>query len=731
MSALQQSTIQLPSADENTQPMAAMEVVVGSDPAIALPAIVLADFAAKSQRLPSLQKTIHNSPALLGGASVRLTSDEDESFVDDAAIDYLTFITRDTDSDGPENASSTKWITKRSTFGAKSYHVLNKALAELDLHLTLRTYIAGFRIAAADLAVWATLRANHRALSLVKKFHRNVLRWYEHVEYSAPWVSEALAFMTNSANDRTKEKADASARGAGYEIDLPQIKGPMVTRFPPEPSGYLHVGHAKAALLNDFFAHQKPGGTLICRFDDTNPSNESMEFQNAIIDDLRLMGVIPDKTSFSSDYFQVMYDYAIQLINDGKAFADDSELGKGDEDRKNRLPSKRRGLSVQQTLAKFAEMKAGSEQGQRWCLRAKIVYDSPNGTLRDPVIYRCNLTPHHRTGTAWKIYPTYDFCAPILDSLEGVTLALRTNEFRDRNAQYEWFQDALGLRKVDIWDFSRINFIRTVLSKRKLTKIVNGGTVGGWDDPRMPTIRGIVRRGMTVQALRKFILQQGPSRNVLNLEWGALWALNKKYVDPICSRHTAVVAKDTVTCTLLGIDEPSMVTKPKYHKNLDLGTKKIVLDRTILIEQVDALDLAIGEEITLMNWGNAFVRGITRIDDSSPIKAMTLELNLGGDVKKTKKITWLAAAADNLVPVDLVSFDYLITKNKLEKTDKIEDFLAPKTEFREQAFADCNVSDLKPGAMVQFERKGYFVLDGRHPQDSSRLVFFDIPSGKS
>lgn len=583
--------------------------------------------------------------------------------------------------------------------------------------------------------VWATLRSNHIALSVAKKSYKNVLRWYEYVEYSAAWMSDAIAAIASPPSNETKEGADtlakgASYKGASYEIDLPQMDQPMVTRFPPEPSGYLHIGHAKAALLNDYFAHQKPGGTLICRFDDTNPTNESIEFQDAIIHDLKSMGIVCEKTSFSSDYFHIMYEYAIQLIKDGKAFADDSELGKGDEDRRNRLPSKRRGLSIEETLAHFKEMKSGSEQGQRWCLRARIAYDSPNGTLRDPVIYRCNMMPHHRTGTTWKIYPTYDFCAPILDSVEGVTLALRTNEYRDRNVQYEWFQDALRLRKVDIWDFSRMNFIRTVLSKRKLTKIVNEGKVWGWDDPRMPTIRGITRRGMTMHAFREFILKQGPSRNVLNLEWGAFWALNKKYIDPSCPRHTALIAKDAVRCTVAGIDEPGTLMKPRYHKNPELGMKKVMTAESILLEQVDATELTVGEEITLMNWGNAFVRNVIKKDAEGPVTEVAFELHLEGDVKKTKKVTWLAAVPDNLVPVDVVSFDYLITKNKLEKSDSIEDCLTPKTEFRDQAYADCNVADLEPGAMIQFERKGYYILDHLQSAEGKRLVFFDIPSGK-
>jgi glutamyl-tRNA synthetase len=494
----------------------------------------------------------------------------------------------------------------------------------------------------------------------------------------------------------------------------------------------LHIGHAKAALLNDYFAHKHIGGTLICRFDDTNPSKESMEFEDAILYDMKLVEIIPEKISHSSDYFQEMYEFALKLIRAGQAFADDSELGKGDESRKNRLPSKRRDLSIEETLEHFAEMKTGSEEGRRWCLRARIAYDSPNGTLRDPVIYRYNLVPHHRTGTEWKIYPTYDFCAPILDAIEGVTVALRTNEYRDRNVQYEWMQNALGLRNVPIWDFSRFNLIRTVLSKRKLTKIVNEGKVWGWDDPRMPTIRGILRRGLVIPALREFILKQGPSRNILNLEWGALWAMNKKYIDPIAPRHTAILQEQVVYCQVSGISGSEVATKPKHGKIVELGSKKVVFDKVIVLEQADAQTFQQDEEITLMNWGNAYVRSITKDAEGKVITTMDLELHLEGDVKKTKKVTWLAAVNTNLVPVDLVSFDYLITKDKLEKEDTLESFLTPVTEFRKHAFADCNMMDLPQGAIVQFERKGFYKLDVPYNgDDGSRMVFFDIPSGKS
>ena len=575
--------------------------------------------------------------------------------------------------------------------------------------------------------MWATIRGNRVASNAVKKGTLNLARWYSYIESTNPWINDIYLELVSSD---FKRKQAASAAGASYEIDLPNVDGPVVTRFPPEPSGFLHIGHAKAALLNDYFAHKKSGGTLICRFDDTNPSKESMEFQDAILHDMKLIDIIPEKTSYSSDYFQEMYELAIKLIKDGKAFADDSELGKGDEDRKNRLPSKRRDLSVEDTLARFEDMKAGTEEGLRWCLRARIAYDSPNGTLRDPVIYRCNLMPHHRTGTKWKIYPTYDFCAPILDSVEGITVALRTNEYRDRNVQYEWMQEALGLRKVTIWDFSRMNFIRTVLSKRKLTRIVNEGKVRGWDDPRMPTIRGILRRGMTVQALREFVLKQGPSRNVLNLEWGAFWALNKKYIDTEAPRFTAIDERHSVRCYVSGIDAPSVEDKPRHAKNAKLGTKKIQYDKEILIEQADAQTFEQDEEITLMNWGNAFVRKITKDSSDKEVTGLDLELHLQGDFKKTKKkITWLAAQPDNMVPIDHITFDYLITKDKLEKEDTLEACLTPQTEFRVSAFADCNVKTLKVGDIVQLDRKGYFRVDRGHGE-GERMVFFNIPSGK-
>jgi glutamyl-tRNA synthetase len=242
---------------------------------------------------------------------------------------------------------------------------------------------------------------------------------------------------------------------------------------------------------------------------------------------------------------------------------------------------------------------------------------------------------------------------------------------------------------------------------------------------------------MTVPALREFILRQGPSRNILNLEWGALWALNKKYIDPEAARHTTLVQEDVVTCYVTGIDSSTVTTKPKYIKNLELGLKKVVHDKTIFLKQADAQSLAENEEVTLMNWGNAYARRISRSEEldgtgKHKVTGIDFELHLEGDVKKTKKISWLASVSSNLIPVDLVSFNYLITKDKPEKEDILEDFLEPNTEFRTQAFADCNVTELSRGAIIHFERKGYYKLDVEYKSDGGpRMVFFDVPSGKA
>jgi glutamyl-tRNA synthetase len=347
------------------------------------------------------------------------------------------------------------------------------------------------------------------------------------------------------------------------------------------------------------------------------------------------------------------------MIKEGHAYADDTPQEKMRDERMKGIASECREKCAEESLAIFEEMKEGTEKGQTFCIRAKMSVDNPNKAMRDPVIYRCNVEdPHHRTGTTWKMYPTYDFACPIIDAHEGVTHALRTTEYADRNAQYQWFLDTMKLRQVHMWDFARMNFIRTFLSKRKLTKLVESGKVWGWDDPRMPTIRGVRRRGMTIAALRDFILKQGPSRNIVVMDWTNFWAANKKVIDPIAPRHTAVEEEHAVKATVInGPAEPYTEGKPKHAKNAAVGLKKVVYSKDLIFDQEDAKSFKVDEEITLMNWGNAFVRKIE--GDGTVVAHLELELHLDGDVKATeKKVTWLSTAQD-LVKADLYDFDYL------------------------------------------------------------------------
>jgi glutamyl-tRNA synthetase len=636
----------------------------------------------------------------------------------------------------PEVEKSQEWVKfALDKLYIKNFKELTGHLEKLDAHLNLRSFVVGYNYSLADITIWSVLRANALMGSVIKNgVYANLSRWYNLLSENKIFEG-SVDTMIKSVNDLRKSAKTAKNGGkkethkASFEIDLPGAEvGKVVTRFPPEPSGYLHIGHAKAAILNEYFAHAFKG-KLIIRFDDTNPSKEKTEFEDSIIEDLALLGVKGDVVSHSSDYFDIMYDLAVKMIKEGKAYCDDTPLEKMREERMVGDASARRERSVEENLKIFTEdMKNGTEEGLKNCVRAKIDYTALNKTLRDPVIYRTNLTPHHRSGTTWKIYPTYDFCAPVVDSLEGVTHALRTNEYRDRNAQYDWIINALGLRPVHIWDFARVNFVRTLLSKRKLQWFVDNKHVSNWDDPRFPTVRGVRRRGMTVEGLRNFIIAQGPSRNIINLDWSVIWALNKKVIDPVAPRFTAIDTENFVPVKLLnGPAEDYSEEKPKHKKNPDVGMKTVVYSSNVLIDQVDAEGLEPNEEITFMDWGNVIISKVNKEGDI--VKSVEANLHLEGDFRKTsKKITWLADTKDK-IEVEIMDFDHLITKDKLEEGDEFENFLTPETEFHSKFIADANVAKLKEGDVIQFERKGYYRVDQPHSA-TKPAVLFTIPDGK-
>ena len=622
-------------------------------------------------------------------------------------------------------------------------NILRDCADKLDLFPLLTT---SFSPTLPNMSDAAEPTADKAALKKAEKERAKAERKAKAKEHKAAaatnGAAEQLAATSlEAAGSAATPPTKAKKQGANYNIGLKGTENGIVTRFPPEPSGYLHIGHAKAACLNDFFAHKYVGddgnvikGKLILRFDDTNPELEKEEFQDAIKVDLAKLEITPDAITYTSDYFQVLYEYCKQMIQSGFAYADDTEQENMKKERWDGVASARRDMSIEDSLARFEEMKTGSEEGQRWVIRAKISVDSSNRALRDPTIYRVNITPHHRTGRTWKIYPIYHFAVPIVDSIEGVTHALRTIEYRDWNAMYEWTLKVLKLRKVYIWDFSRLNFIRTLLSKRKLKYLVDKGAVSGWDDPRFPTVRGILRRGLTVPALHEFMISQGPSKNITLMDWTILWTMNKRMIDHVAPRNTAIATKKAVTCHVRGAkDEPYTEDRPKHPKNAEVGMKKVFFSNFILLEQDDAKTFAKDEEITLMSWGNAFVRNI--VHEGDDVSQIELELHLEGDFKKTdKKVTWLSRG-QKLVDVVLVEYDYLLKEDKLPELaeeDKAdwEKFLTPETEFKTEAVADCHVGDVKADEIIQLERKGFFRCDKAATGDSP-AIFFEIPSGKS
>ncbi|KAG2184829.1 hypothetical protein INT43_000742 [Umbelopsis isabellina] len=611
---------------------------------------------------------------------------------------------------------------------SNDFKALDGAYKKLNKHLTLRSYISGYQPTAADFIIWGSLKGSP-IFSKIYKSKKESLgdylpRWYEHIS-SLPITHDASNLLQKSQ----ETKAKSSDQGK-LEIGLENADmGKVVTRFPPEPSGYLHIGHAKAALLNQYFAEQYKG-KLILRFDDTNPSKEKVEFEESIKEDLALIGFPSKIVTHTSDYFDQLYEYAIQIIKSGKAYVDDTDQATMRDQRMNGVPSKSRDLTVEENLKRFEEMKNATEFGMKCCLRAKISVDDLNKAMRDPVIYRVNVTPHHFTGDKYKVYPTYDFACPIVDSIEGVTHALRTNEYRDRNPQYYWMLDALNLRKPTIWDFSRINFVYTLLSKRKLQWFVDQGFVTGWDDPRFPTVRGIRRRGMTIEALKQYIIMQGASQNILTLEWDKLWALNKKIIDPVAPRHTAIVKENVVKCKVIGApSKPVIEDKPKHKKNPELGNKQTTFSDIILMEQDDVSTFEVNEEITLMDWGNAFVRDIKK-DENGNVSSAELELHLEGDFKKTKKkVTWLSYG-DEVADIILLDHDYLLTKKKLEEDDEVIDFVTPVSEFKTPSYADANVKNLKHGDIIQLERKGFYIVDAV-ATGSAPAQLIHIPDGKA
>ncbi|XP_063159677.1 bifunctional glutamate/proline--tRNA ligase isoform X2 [Candoia aspera] len=586
------------------------------------------------------------------------------------------------------------------------------AIQELNNSLSLRTYLVGNCLSLADFSVWAALKGNNiwQEQLLQSNGPVHVKRWYKFLEAQNSFQSVDSKWTAGDAVPKTNVTTEKK-QDVGKFVDLPGAEmGKVIVRFPPEASGYLHIGHAKAALLNQHYQVNFKG-KLIMRFDDTNPEKEKEDFEKVILEDVAMLHIKPDQFTYTSDHFEKIMKYAEKLIHEGKAYVDDTPAEQMKMEREQRIESKHRNNSVEKNLHMWEEMKKGTEYGQTCCLRAKIDMNSNNGCMRDPTLYRCKNQPHPRTGNKYNIYPTYDFACPIVDSVEGVTHALRTTEYHDRDEQFYWIIQALEIRKPYIWEYSRLNLNNTVLSKRKLTWFVNEGLVDGWDDPRFPTVRGVLRRGMTVEGLKQFIAAQGSSRSVVNMEWDKIWSFNKKVIDPVAPRYTALLKDEIVTVNIPGAQE-EMKEVAKHPKNAEVGLKPVWYSPKVLVEGADAETLTEGEMVTFINWGNIIITKIHK-NFTGKITSIDAKLNLENkDYKKTTKITWLAeTSCASLTPTICVNYEHLITKPVLGKEEDFKQYINRNSKQEELMLGDPCLKDLKKGDIIQLQRRGFYICD--------------------
>uniref|UniRef100_A0A8D0AHV2 Bifunctional glutamate/proline--tRNA ligase n=1 Tax=Sander lucioperca TaxID=283035 RepID=A0A8D0AHV2_SANLU len=607
---------------------------------------------------------------------------------------------------------------------------LSVALGDLDKALSLRTFLVGHALTLADLSVWAALKGQEwpsqgRAFS-------HVNRWFSFLSSQVPFTAVGNKYASKNAPiSKSNVSSDEKKQDVGKFVELPGAEmGKVVVRFPPEASGYLHIGHAKAALLNQHYQVTFKG-KLIMRFDDTNPEKEKEDFEKVILEDVSMLQIHPDQFTYTSDHFATIMRFGEQLLAEGKAYIDNTPPEQMKQEREQRTESKCRNNTVEQNMKMWAEMKAGTESGQTCCMRAKIDMNSNNGCMRDPTLYRCKTTPHPRTGNTHKVYPTYDFACPIVDSLEGVTHALRTTEYHDRDEQFYWIIEALGLRKPYIWEYARLNLNNTVLSKRKLTWFVDQGYVDGWDDPRFPTVRGVLRRGMTVEGLKQFIAAQGGSRSVVNMEWDKIWAFNKKVHFSPFSSHIKTESHSVVPQLSLSTHARAEVLSVSMQ-NTEVGMKKVWYGPRVLVEGADAETFSEGEMVTFINWGNLIITKINKY-----VQSMEARLNLENkDFKKTTKITWLADTnSAPLLPTICITYQPLISKAVLTKDDDFKEHINKNSKLEEKMLGDPCLKDLKKGDIIQLQRRGFYVCDQPYEPVSpnsckeSPCVLFYIPDG--
>ena len=515
--------------------------------------------------------------------------------------------------------------------------------------------------------------------------------------------------------------------------------GRVQTRFPPEPNGYLHIGHAKAICL-DFGLAAEFGGQTNLRFDDTNPSKEETEYVDAIMEDVRWLGFEWDGLYYASDYFQQLYDWAIQLIKAGKAYVCDLSA---DEIREYRgtltepgRESPFRNRSVEENLDLFERMKQGEFPDGSRTLRAKIDMSSPNLNLRDPVMYRILHLDHHRTGSQWCIYPMYDYAHGQSDSIERVTHSMCTLEFDNNRPLYNWFIEQLGIFPSRQYEFDRLNLTHTLLSKRKLLKLVEEGHVSGWDDPRMPTLSGMRRRGYTPEAIRNFVGSVGVSKTngttqLQQLEYFLRQDLNRIVPRVMCVQKPLRVVIENYPDDL--VEEMDAINNPE---DSSAGSRKIPFSKVIYVEEDDFREdppkqfyrLAPGREVRLRYAYLITCKEVIKDNDGKIVELRCTydPATRGGNTPDGRKVKstihWVSA--DHALPAEIRLYDNLFTKEDPNDVEEGQDFTANLNPESLQVLSDCmvepSVRDAAPGTKYQFERLGYYCVD---VDSGERLVF--------
>ena len=504
--------------------------------------------------------------------------------------------------------------------------------------------------------------------------------------------------------------------------------GRVLTRFPPEPNGYLHIGHVKSICLN-FGLGKKYHGETNVRFDDTNPSKEEVEYVNSILEDVKWLGFRwKEPVHYASDYFPELYEFARRLIQMGLAYVDDST---GEEIHAMRgdlthpgTESPYRNRSVEENLRLFEEMKDGKYADGEKCLRAKIDMASPNIVMRDPVIYRILRATHHRTGDTWCIYPLYDFAHPLSDAIEGITHSICTLEFAERRPLYEWCLQAYeGAEKPRQIEFARLNVSTMITSKRKLRRMVEAGVVSGWDDPRMPTISGIRRRGYTPESLHAFCEEIGVAKSDNEVSIAQLEHCIREDLKAKAPRIMAVIDPVKVVLTNYPEDQIEMMPMENNSENEAMGTRLVPFSREIYIEAEDFMEnpahkffrMTPGKEVRLK--GAYIVRcdEVVKNEDGS-IKEIHCTCDMdtksgtpGADRKVKGTLHWVSAA--KAVPITARLYDYLISP---DDTDDGRDFMEKintnsLTEMK--GYAEPAILEYGVGDRFQFLRKGYFIID--------------------